>query len=68
MLKAITLGKTIGAIGIEAQVHLDLGTFYKLKKRYQDARQHLEKAIQIFDETGAYAFLERAEAELASIP
>jgi len=67
MLNAIALGKEIGAIGIEAQVHLDLGILYKLKKRYQDARQHLEKAIQIFDETGAHGFLRQARAELVSI-
>ena len=67
MLKAITFGKTICTIGIVAQVHMDLGIFYKLKKRYQDARHHLEKAIKVFKETGAYAFLEQAEAELASI-
>ena len=67
MLKAITFGKTIGAIGIVAQVHMDLGIFYKLKKRYQDARYHLEKAIKVFNETGAYVFLDQAEAELVSI-
>jgi len=67
MIKAITFGETIGAIGFVAQVHFDLGNFYKLKKRFHDARQHLEEAIQIFDETGAYAFLKQAEAELASL-
>jgi tetratricopeptide (TPR) repeat protein len=67
LIKTITLGKNIGTIGIVAQAQLDLGSFYKIKKQYQEARKHLEEAIQIFDETGAYAFLKQAKAELDSI-
>ena len=65
--KTITFGKTIGASGFVAQAHLDRGLFYKIKKRYQEASVNLEEATRIFDETGAYAFLEQAKAELASI-
>jgi class 3 adenylate cyclase/tetratricopeptide (TPR) repeat protein len=67
LMKTITFGRTIGAIGFVAQAHLDLGIFYKIKKRYQEASVNLEEAIRIFDETGAYGFLEQARSELALI-
>ena len=41
LMKTITFGKTIGAIGFVAQAHLDLGLFYKIKKRYQEASVNL---------------------------
>nr|MDJ0915828.1 hypothetical protein [Desulfobacterales bacterium] len=67
LMKTIAFGKTIGAIGIKAQAHLDLGIFYKIKKRYQKASEHLQEAIAIFDQTGAHVFLKQAKAELAQI-
>ena len=67
LIKAITFGKTIHAIGIVAQANLDLGILYILKKRKQEARQHLKEAIHVFDETGAHTFLKQAKAELVSI-
>ena len=67
LIKAIAYGETVGATGLVAQAHLELGVFYKLKKRYQEARQPLEEAILVFEETGAHAFLKQAQAELASL-
>lgn len=62
--QAIELAEEIGAIGIEAQAHLDLGIIHKVKKQDAKAREHFEKAIDIFEEIGAYAFLKQAKKEL----
>ncbi len=65
--RAITLAEEIGAVGTIGQAHLDLGTIYKIKKKNAKAIEHLEKAIPIFKETGAYVYLEQAEDTLASL-
>jgi hypothetical protein len=46
---------------------LDLGLLYKIKKRNDEARKYISKAVKIFEECGAYAFLEQAREALESI-
>lgn len=65
--QAIELAEEIGAIGIEAQAHLDLGIIHKVKKQDAKAREHFEKAIDIFEEIGAYAFLKQSKKELEAL-
>jgi len=65
--KAIELAEKIGSTGTIGQSHLDLGTIYKIKKKNAQAIEHLEKAIPIFKETGAYVYLEQAEEALATL-
>ena len=62
--KTIEISNKIGAIGIKAQAHLDLGILHKAKNRKAKAKEHLEKAIDIFEKIGAYAFLKQANREL----
>ena len=65
--REIKLAREIGAMGIVAQSHLDLGIIYKLRKRDAQAIEHLQKAIPIFEETNAYVYLEQAKKELMSV-
>jgi len=62
--KTIDIAEETGAIGIKAQALLDLGIIYRIKKENSKAKEHLEKAIEIFEEVGAYAFLKQAKEEL----
>ena len=62
--KSIEMAEEIGAIGVKAQALLDLGIIYRIKKQNNKAKNHLEQAIEIFEEVGAYAFLKQAKQEL----
>jgi class 3 adenylate cyclase/tetratricopeptide (TPR) repeat protein len=55
------------AEGLLGQIYLDFGILHKIKKRYDPAREYLEKAIQIFEISGAYVFLKQAREELNSL-
>jgi len=66
--QTITRAGQLGAMGFAGQAHLGLGVLHKLKKRPQLARKHLEEAIRIFEDTGAYAFLKQAIDELDAMP
>jgi tetratricopeptide (TPR) repeat protein len=57
---AIQTAEEIGAKGVLAQACLDLGLLYKVKKRNDEARQYISNAVKIFEECGAYAYLEQA--------
>jgi len=65
--KAKELAIEIGADGLLGQIYLDFGILHKCKKRYDHARKYLEKAIQIFEISGAYVFLKQAKEELNSL-
>ena len=65
--QTIDFAKEIGAIGIKAQAHLDLGIIHKIKKRNDLAKKHLQKAINIFEEIGAFKFLKQANKELKQL-
>ena len=66
-LAAIKAAKEINAKGILGQSCLDLGLLYKIKKRNDEARQYISNAVKIFEECGAYAFLEQARQALKSL-
>ena len=57
---AIQTAEEISAKGVLAQACLDLGLLYKIKKRNDEARQYISNAVKIFEECGAYAFLDQA--------
>jgi len=54
--KTIELAKEIGAKGLLGGTYLDLGLLYKTKKRVDQARQCISKAIQIFEEGEAKVY------------
>nr|MDA3916514.1 AAA family ATPase [Deltaproteobacteria bacterium] len=62
--KTIEIAEETGALGKKAQALLDLGILYRIKKQNSKAKEHLEKAIELFEEVGAYAFLKQAKEEL----
>ena len=64
---AIQTAKEIGAKGVLGQSCLDMGRLYKIKGKNDDASQHILDAIKIFEECGAYAFLNHARKELESL-
>jgi hypothetical protein len=46
---------------------LDLGLLNRIRGKTEQARKYISEAIQIFEETGADAFLKRAKEALASL-
>ena len=66
--KIVSMGAQKDAIGLVAQANLELGILYKHQKRYNEAHQNLNEAIQIFNEIGASIFLDQAKDELAGLP
>lgn len=62
--KAIDWAERVDAIGIKAQAHLDIGIIHKSKNENEKAKEHLEKAISIFEKVSAVSFLKRANSEL----
>jgi tetratricopeptide (TPR) repeat protein len=65
--KAIELAKEIGAKSVLGTTYLDLGLLYKARKRSDQARQCISKAIQIFEECEAKVYLKQAKELLASL-
>jgi len=65
--KAIDMAKEIGAKGVIGQAYLDLGLLYKTKKRKNQAKQYISKAIHLFKETKAEVFLKLAKKAMESL-
>jgi tetratricopeptide (TPR) repeat protein len=65
--KAIEAAKEIGAKGILGQAYLDLCLLYKAKRRKEQAEESISKAIQIFKECKAEAYLKQAKEVLVSL-
>jgi tetratricopeptide (TPR) repeat protein len=65
--KAIEVLKEIGAKGFVGPIYLDLGLLYKARKRTDQARQCISKAIQTFEECEAKVYLAQAKEALASL-
>ena len=65
--KAIKVAEEIGAKGIQGQAYLDLGLLHRAKKRYEQARECLSTAIQIFEECETEAYLKKSKNILASL-
>ncbi|BBO77210.1 hypothetical protein DSCW_46270 [Desulfosarcina widdelii] len=65
--EAIDIGTRIDARIRLAQAHLDLGRLYMHKKRFGDARSHIEQSISLFDRCDAPILLAEAQALLGSL-
>jgi class 3 adenylate cyclase len=65
--QAIKVAKEIGAKGTMGMACLDLGLLNRIRGKTEQARKYISEAIQIFEETGADAFLKRAKEALASL-
>jgi tetratricopeptide (TPR) repeat protein len=65
--KAIEVFKEIGAKGFLATTYLDLGLYYKAKKRTDQARECISKAIQVFEESEAEVYLAQANEAFESL-
>jgi len=66
--KAIETAKGIGAKGLLAQAYLDLGLLHKAKKRADQAKECISKAIKIFEKCEAEVYLKQAKKTIESIP
>jgi len=65
--KAIEIAKKIGAKSISGPAYLDWGLLHKAKKRKDQARECISKAIEIFEKCEADVYLKQANEALESI-
>ena len=65
--KAIEVAKEIGAKTFQGTACLNLGLLHKAKKRTEQARKCIIKAIQLFEQCEAEALLKQAKEALASM-
>ena len=65
--KAIELSEEIGANGFKGMSHLGFGQFYQAKKKSDQARQYISRAIEILAECKAERFLQQAKLALKSL-
>jgi tetratricopeptide (TPR) repeat protein len=65
---AIHYADQVNAIGLKGQAYYGLGILNKIKRKYEIAGEYFEKSIDIFQETGAYSYLDQAENELGNLP
>ena len=64
---AIEVAKEIGAISISGPAYLDWGLLHKAKKRKEQARECISKAIELFEQCEADVYLKQANEALESI-
>jgi tetratricopeptide (TPR) repeat protein len=65
--KAIKIAKEVGTIIYLARAYLDLGLLHKAKKRNDQAKECISKAVELFEQCEAEVFLEQAKETLASL-
>jgi tetratricopeptide (TPR) repeat protein len=65
--KAIELAEAVKARGILGQAYLDFGIYHQTKKRTDQARECINRAIALFDECKADGYLKQAEKALESL-
>jgi len=65
--RTIRIAENIGSKQVLSQTYLDLGLLYKLKGKKDTAQKYILKAASLYEECGAYAFLEQAREELESL-
>ena len=65
--KAIEVLREIGAKGLFGPIYLDLGLLYENRKRTDQARECISKAIQVFEECEAEVYLAQAKNALESL-
>jgi class 3 adenylate cyclase/tetratricopeptide (TPR) repeat protein len=67
LMKAVEEAEKIGARVTLGMAHLALGRLYLSRKRSQEARESLSKAVDVFARCGATAYLDQANEALASL-
>ena len=65
--KAIEMAKKVGAKGLLAQSYASLGLLHKAKKRIDQAKECISKAIELFEQCEAEVYLQQAKEALASL-
>jgi sugar phosphate isomerase/epimerase len=65
--RTIEIAKEVGAKSWVAVSYRDLGLLHKTKKRTDQAKECISKAIQIFEELEAEVYLKQAKEALATI-
>ncbi|MFC1882428.1 AAA family ATPase [Thermodesulfobacteriota bacterium] len=65
--KAIEIAKEIGARSISGPAYLDWGLLHKAKKRKDQARECISKAIELFEQFEADVYLKQANEALESL-
>jgi class 3 adenylate cyclase/tetratricopeptide (TPR) repeat protein len=65
--KAIELSEEIGANGYRGISYLGLGQFYQARKKTDQARQYIGRAVEILEECEAEHFLQQAKQALKSL-
>jgi len=63
----IKVAKEIGANGLLGPAYLDLGLFYKAKKRPKQAKECITRAIEVFVQSEADVYLKHANEALESL-
>ena len=66
-VNSINVAKEIGAKSTLAKSYLELGLLYKAKRKKDQARECLSKAIQVFEQCEAETYLSQAKEALASL-
>jgi tetratricopeptide (TPR) repeat protein len=64
--RAIKIAKEVGNNVYLARAYLDLGLLHKAKKRTDQAKECISKAIELFEHCEAEAYLQQAKETLAS--
>ncbi|MGD9132759.1 MAG: AAA family ATPase [Desulfobacterales bacterium] len=65
--RAIEITKEIGSMNYMARAYFDLGRLHKAKKRIDQARECISKAIELFEQCEADVLLQEAKEALASL-
>ncbi|UCF82148.1 MAG: AAA family ATPase [Desulfobacteraceae bacterium] len=65
--RAIAFAKEVGTNNYLAMAYLDLGHLHKAKKRTDQARECISKAIELFEQGEAEVYLKQAKEALASL-
>jgi tetratricopeptide (TPR) repeat protein len=65
--EALALAEELGMRPLQARCHLGLGKLYRRIGRAEDARAHLEQAVEMLRAMGMRRWLPEDEAELASV-
>jgi tetratricopeptide (TPR) repeat protein len=65
--KAIEIAEEIGAKSISGPAYLDWGRLHKAKKRKDQARECISKAVKLFEQCEADVYLKQANEALESL-
>jgi hypothetical protein len=65
--RAIEIAKNTGTLRWMAMAYLDLGFLHKTKKRTQQARVCIAKAVDLFEQCEAEVYLQQAKEALATL-